>query len=231
MEVLVSCSHHVPLPEVVFLAMCSICILWDWPDVLVLIVVGFLGLLRPGEALALRTCDILLPSATLVIPPATNIHLRNSKLARLGARREHVRIDDLEVTSLLEGLLSQRPTHSPIFNGSAKDFSTLSNALLDVLNLPTGDGHGLTPASLRSGGATFWYRHTDATEWVRFRGRWASACMLEIYIQEVASLTILSKIGFNARRRIHYLALAAPLLFRELQCRLPAPLLPEGCWL
>ncbi len=34
-------SHHIPVPEVVFLAMCSLCILWDWPDVLVLILLDF----------------------------------------------------------------------------------------------------------------------------------------------------------------------------------------------
>ncbi|CAK0890055.1 unnamed protein product [Prorocentrum cordatum] len=34
-------------------------------------------------------------------------------------------------------------------------------------------------------GATFWYRLTDSPDWVRYRGRWLSSRMLEIYIQEV----------------------------------------------
>ncbi len=62
---------------------------------------------------------------------------------------------------------------------------------------------------------------------MRFRGRWASSRMLEIYIQEVASLTVLTKVDFNDRQKIQDLALAAPVLVRELRERLPAPLLPE----
>ncbi len=46
---------------------------------------------------------------------------------------------------------------------------------------------GLTPASLRAGGATYWYRVRDDADWVRYRGRWSNQRMLEIYIQEVAA--------------------------------------------
>ncbi len=76
-------------------------------------------------------------------------------MARLGARRGHVRIDDLEVTLFLEALLSQRTACLPVFMGTAKDLSGLFNELLRALNLPSGDGYGLTPASLWFGGATF----------------------------------------------------------------------------
>ncbi len=90
----------------------------------------FLGLLRPGEAFALRTCDIVLPSTTLAIPPVTYIHARNPKMARMGAWREHVRIDDIEVTLYLEAVLSQRPSLAPIFKGSASEFIGLFYSLL-----------------------------------------------------------------------------------------------------
>ncbi len=52
--------------------------------------------------------------------------------------------------------------------------------------------------------------------------------MLEIYIQEVASLTVLTNIGVNERQKIQDLAKAAPYLLRDACQRLPAlVVLPE----
>ena len=53
---------------------------------------------------------------------------------------------------------------------------------------------GLTPASLRAGGATHFYRVTDSADWVRFRGSWSNQRMLEIYIQEVGADAILREL-------------------------------------
>ncbi len=69
---------------------------------LVLAVLGFVGRLRSGEALVLWTRAIVLPSAIIAIPPGTHVHICNLMMARLGARREHVRVDVLEVTLSLE---------------------------------------------------------------------------------------------------------------------------------
>ncbi len=141
-------------------------------------------------------------------------------MARLGAKREHVRVDDFEVTQFLELLLFKAPRDGRLFGGTAAYFRKCFDLILDELHVPSGEAHGLTPASLRSGGATFWYKLTDSPEWVRFRGRWATSRMLEIYIQEVASLTVLADLPLTVRSRLIELADQAPYLLSAATQRL-----------
>ena len=77
---------------------------------------------------------------------------------------------------------------------------------------PVKDGVGLTLASLRPGGATFWYARTDATERVRFRGRWASGRMLGTYIHEVNARSVMPALHPEARQKLQRFASAAPAL-------------------
>ena len=71
---------------------------------------------------------------------------------------------------------------------------------------PTSSAAGLTPGSLRPGGAIWLYQETDNTELVRFRGRWLSSRMLEIYIQEIAGTALWSRLTPAAQFRITHLA-------------------------
>eukprot|EP00959_Pyramimonas_sp_CCMP1952_P147167 3080193-Pyramimonas_sp.AAC.1 len=91
------------------------------------------------------------------------------------------------------------------------------------------DKVGITPASLRPGGATFWYRLTDSPDWVRYRGRWLSSRMLEIYIQEAGASTLLADLPSPLRSKVRLFAEAAgDLLFEATwqllsSSRLPRP--------
>ena len=68
----------------------------------------------------------------------------------------------------------------------------------------------MTPASLRAGGATWLYVETDAPDKVRFRGRWMSARMLEIYIQEVAADSFYNTLPQEDREMIELFASGFP---------------------
>ena len=91
-------------------------------------------------------------------------------------------------------------------------FGGMFDQLAGFFHISTVDGSGLTPASLRAGGATFWYQLTDSTEWVRFRGRWMNTRMLEIYIQEVAATGFMHTLSEDVQTSIHFVASAAPVL-------------------
>ena len=84
------------------------------------------------------------------------------------------------------------------------------NAICAEIGVPHGGPEGLTLGSLRPGGATWLYRVTDNTEMVRFRGRWASLRMLEVYIQEVGATSILPNLPGNVRACVRQLADYAP---------------------
>ena len=86
---------------------------------------------------------------------------------------------------------------------------------MHALHVPAQQGVGMTPAFLRSGGATFWYHVTDSPDFVRFRGRWANLRMLQVYIQEVAASTFLNNQPEETREHIRAFAEAGPPLFAQ----------------
>ena len=69
---------------------------------------------------------------------------------------------------------------------------------------------GLTPASMRAGGATFLYQQCDQPEVVRFRGRSSNSRMLEIYIQEITANTFADTLQHDQKLKLLRFAAAAP---------------------
>jgi hypothetical protein len=180
---------HLPVPEQVFLSMLALALHWNWPDVACMIVPGFLAMLRPAEFLKVTPADrSFLGDANT--GRQTFVFMGNPKMRRFGPCREHVRLDDQELIPFFQWVKNHFLPNQQFCPGTARDFRRCFDAICRALHTPCVDGHGLTPASLRAGGATFWYRRMDSTEFVRFRGRWANSRMLEIYIQEVAALSI-----------------------------------------
>ena len=72
--------------------------------------------------------------------------------------------------------------------------------------MPVTQGSGVTPASLRGGGATAFYELTEDADRLRRRARWATLQSAEIYIQEVAPYEVLANLSPNAREHIFRVA-------------------------
>ena len=77
---------------------------------------------------------------------------------------------------------------------------------LQRVGVPFSETSGVTPGSLRGGGATALYEPTEDIELVRHRGRWQSAKMVEIYVQEVGGHRFFASLAEPTRRRITHLA-------------------------
>ena len=116
--------------------------------------VAFVACLRPAEMVRLRVGDILLPSQTLGREGSFYVGIGNPKMRRLSARREHVLVEQPSLTRWLEAALAGRPRGDLVFRAGAVVFTTAFAELVRILGLPVGDLVGLTPASLRAGGAT-----------------------------------------------------------------------------
>jgi hypothetical protein len=82
----------------------------------------------------------------------------------------------------VRNLLDPQPGHR-IFPYSYRTFFARFHDVVAALGLPK----VWTPASLRSGGATYLYRAGAAVDWIRLRGRWRTLAALEHYIQEAVS--------------------------------------------
>ena len=55
-------QHHPPMPVQVLRALVATALVWRWPHLAVIMVLGFFGLLRPCELIGLRRQDVVLPS-------------------------------------------------------------------------------------------------------------------------------------------------------------------------
>lgn len=73
----------------------------------------------------------------------------------------------------------------------------------------------LDPGSLRSGGATWHLQLTEDGEYTRRKGRWISAKVMEIYVQETASLLYLKRIPDAARELVLSVAHLFPTVFTK----------------
>ena len=80
------------------------------------------------------------------------------------------------------------------------------NVLCRSLGIPHNTVSGVTPGSLRGGGASALYDATEDIELVRHRGRWSSSKMVEIYVQEVGGHLFLASLPQVVRTRLLELA-------------------------
>lgn len=206
-------GNNQAMPAEVVLAVMSLGIVWGWFDMAILLGLGFFGMLRPGELAGLLAGDLVF--SDVAGRPALFVHIRLPKMRRIGPRREHVRIDDEPLIAAVRRFVQGRELNASLFAGSQLDFAAALRQLLTALGLPYGQGSGLTPASLRAGGATFWYHRFDSTEFVRFRGRWANTRMLEVYIQEVAATSLVARLHPSTQERVARFAACTPFLLRD----------------
>lgn len=167
---------------------------------------GFLGLLRPVEITTLKLKDIVVPS--LLLGPVDRLFLqlgRTKTSLRGGALHQHVRIDDSIlvpfVATLLEALKGKKDV--PLLPGGAGAFRRLWDSALEDLRVPHTSMDGLTPASLRAGGATHLFANTQDIGLVKWRGRWTSDRTLETYLQELGSASVVPKLNASVRQDIY----------------------------
>jgi len=152
----------------------------------VLLRLGFIGLLRPGELFKLRKCDFVLPmgpglSMVVVIHnPKNRLHM---------GRTQHVLIEDSVVISWLTWLLKYLDQDALVWPCGLPQARSMLQEMLYHRGLR---GTGPLLSSLRPGGATHLYQLGMSIERLQLKGRWKSIVTLHSYIQEaVASLVLL----------------------------------------
>ena len=202
-------ENHVPTPPVVLLALVGLSLTWNWRSMCAYLLLAFTGLLRPGEALALRRQDILLPRDLMSNRRCLYIIVQRPKMRRVAARREHVRVQDPLVLQVMEQWLGGTDASSRLFPISAAYLRVLHDHLVSFFGILCLDGIGLTPASHRAGGATHMFHECNSIDTVRWHGRCAcTSRTLEVYVQEVAALNVLPGLSADAIARIAFMARA-----------------------
>jgi hypothetical protein len=170
---------------------------------------GFHALLRPGEFLSARRADLILPEdlcRDARQDPRLYVHIGSPKTKATGAKQQHGRSTDPDTCRLWCFLAAGADRQSPLWQGSPAQYRAKWNRICKKLNVPFTEITGVTPASLRGGGATALFEETEDTETVRYRGRWQSMRMCETYVQEVGGHRFLASLDAEDRNLLHALA-------------------------
>ncbi len=106
----------------------------------------------------------------------------------------------------------------------------MHDALVSLFGFPPFGGIGIIPASHRGGGATWFFQAIGNVELTPWRGRWRQNRALEVYVQEVATASLLPELWPDALRSVQAWADLAPLLLHPMVAALDAagPVLTEA---
>ena len=148
---------------------------------------AFAGLLRPGEMMHLRPCDIKFVRR-IGAPLVVLLAIRDPKTRSHMGRAQFALIKDSRVGHWLHWLVGSSLTSTkPIWRSSQHHFRALLRDMLEAIHL---DDIGFTPGSARAGGATHRYIEGDTIERLQYQGRWKALSSLKSYIQEAVSSLI-----------------------------------------
>ena len=208
-------EHHPALPLSVLLALLTVSLGWGWPYVSAVLALAWAGIMRIGEVLQAKRCDLILPTDSAPGFGFALLRIEEPKTRGRHARHQAARVDQCDVVSLLSAVYGPMAPSEALWPYSAATLRKRFNQLLLAVGLPTEKKAGVAPftlGSLRPGGATWLLHASESSELLRRRGRWLSTRVMEIYLQEVLVATFVKKLDPKVRDRIEQLALGFPAL-------------------
>ena len=194
--------HRTPLPWAIYKAMVAFAINLQWFRFACVMILSFEGICRPGEALGALREDVLLPS-DLLSEQMDRAYLRikkpKSRLRGLGLV-QHATISHPLAVKFLERVLKQLPLKQRVYPGSPVTFRRRWDLLLQKLSVPY--NLGLTPASMRGGGAVRCYREIEDINRLLWRMRLKNLETLQHYLQEVGAEAVTMQLSVQSRNAV-----------------------------
>ena len=181
---------HPPAPWPLVQALVGTALTWKWPRLALLILLGFVGLLRPCEMLAMAWTHFTWPSQH-GLGRAVFLHVQEPKTRFRGPRNQHVKIDAGCALRLLEHLRPKQGSSELLWPGSSRLFLKRFRLLVAKV---AGSERLIFPSSLRPGGATYLFQMTgESVSAVLWRGRWSQIRTLGHYIQELQCINVMGQ--------------------------------------
>ena len=164
--------------------------------------IAFYGAGRLGEILRCLRSDLILPKDTIgEISHNAFLELRRFKsLNRQPSRIQHMKVTDKYCVKLLGIIYGNYVSSDRLFDGSADQYRRRWDFLLKSFSIDK--SLRLTPGGLRGGSAVWAYRHGVPLPQIQWNLRLRHLATLESYIQETASLTVLSSLTPTSRSRL-----------------------------
>jgi len=224
-----------PLPARLARAMAAVALAWDWTSFAVTLLLAFEGALRPGDFMNLERRDLRFPALHDVAGAGRPVHdehghddqalyvvLRHSKTAKTrGARWQHVRIQCPRLIHVSRVAFGDLPPRAYLFDAAgsaavrARAFTSCFQAVLGFLGVPYGEHEGFVPSSLRAGGITALFQHTQDIPLVRWRGRWDGDRSMEHYLQELPYHDAFARLPAETRTKIFRIGRLLPVFLPE----------------
>ncbi|CAE7515547.1 unnamed protein product, partial [Symbiodinium necroappetens] len=210
-------THHVAMPAVILLALLSVCLTWGWRAEAGIFALAWGGLLRIGEATGAVRSSLVLPRDALWSQAFILLKINEPKTRLRTARHQAAKVEAQDLVELIDLAFAHLPSYSKLWPFSAQTLRKRLDSALEALLVPTSRScsRPLDLGSFRPGGATFVLQATEDAELVRRRGRWVSAKVMEIYLQEVAASTFYPSLPATTRRRVMDAAACFPEILRK----------------
>ena len=201
-------THHKAMPKSILLAILSVALLWGWAVEAAIFGMTWAGLLRIGESLNATRADLILPDDAAPGFDHALLQIRSPKTRGRAARHQCARIDPRDIIALLCAISGPLPPSAKLWPFSDGVLRRRFRTIQARLGLQDSNGPLFDLASLRPGGATWMLESTENAELVRRRGRWLSARVMEIYLQEVTAATFVPRLPSDVRAAVEQLAQA-----------------------
>ena len=210
-------THHVAMPAVILLALLSVCLTWGWRTEAGIFALAWGGLLRIGEATGAVRSSLVLPRDALWSQAFILLKINEPKTRLRTARHQAAKVEAQDLVELIDLAFSHLPSYSKLWPFSAQTLRKRLDSALEALLVPTSRScsRPLDLGSFRPGGATFVLQATEDAELVRRRGRWVSAKVIKIYLQEVAASAFYPSLPATTRRRVMDAAACFPEILRK----------------
>ena len=174
----------------------------EWLLFACLLEVGFFAMLRPGELLQLRARDVgTLNSLALGFPHCT-LRIAKPKNRRSVGPEQFVQLTHPCACMWLTYFVNSLAPDELLWPLSATAFRQKFHAVCAHLRI---QGCRLTPASLRAGGASYWFQSGVTLGALKFLGRWASESSLFHYIQFATAQQLLLRVPADVTQSLQRL--------------------------
>ena len=168
--------------------------------------------------MAAKRRDLVLPSDGVPGRSFALLQIPMPKTRGVAAKHQAARIDPGDVVKLISSVFGRFEQDQPLWGLSTASLRKRFMTLQSSLGLPIKKTVSETPydlSSLRPGGATHLLHRFEDAEFVRRRGRWLSARVCEVYLQEIAVSTYSTRLTAETQQKIQKLADAFPDLLEK----------------
>ncbi|CAE6913350.1 unnamed protein product [Symbiodinium microadriaticum] len=197
-------SHHTAIPPVFFLSLLTAAMIWGWVREAGCFALAFGGLMRIGEVTKCLRRSLILPADVGFTQTFILVQVEEPKTRNKGPRHQAAKVEAQDLVQVVSVAFEKLSASEKLWPLSPQTLRKRLDLLLSQIGAspPPRGTRALDLGSFRAGGATYLLQQTQDSELVRRRGRWASARVMETYLQEIAAVTYLPAVPAGQKARI-----------------------------